>query len=58
MAIDFEDMAMESNLFPWLDSDCMADQTTENYPGLGYGQVGDSDFFDECNEFEDEEDFE
>ena len=23
--IDYEEMALESNLFPWLDSDCMSD---------------------------------
>lgn len=38
---------MESQLWPWLDSDCMADPCLEE-----------PDFFDECNEFEDEEDFE
>jgi hypothetical protein len=39
--IDIEQLAQEAALFPWLDSDCMADET---------------DFFDELNEFEDFED--
>lgn len=41
---DLEDLQMESALYPWLDSDCMAD------PGL------EPDFFDDLNAFEDEED--
>jgi len=42
--MDPEQQAQEAAIFPWLESDCMADQT--------------SDFFDELNEFEDSEDFE
>jgi len=38
-----EQMQQESALYPWLDSNCMADQP--------------SDFFDELNEFEESEDF-
>ena len=45
--IDPEQLAQESAIWPWLDSDCMADPTT----------IEDPDFFDELNEFEDEEDF-
>ena len=26
---DWEDMAMEAQLYPWLDSDCMADSSEE-----------------------------
>jgi hypothetical protein len=44
---DYEQIAQEDALFPWLASDCMADDTT-----------CESDFFDELNEFEDDEDFE
>jgi len=40
--MDSEQMAQESALFPWLDSDCMADVS--------------SDFFDELSLFEDYED--
>lgn len=40
-----EQIAQEDALFPWLASDCMADEAG-------------CDFFDELNEFEDEEDFE
>jgi hypothetical protein len=29
MSIDWDEMAMEAHLFPWLDSDCMGDPTTE-----------------------------
>lgn len=39
MTIDFEQVAQEDALFPWLASDCMADPCEE-------------DFFDELNEFE------
>jgi len=42
--IDTDDLHTESVLYPWLDSDCMAD------PGL------EPDFFDDLNAFEDEED--
>jgi hypothetical protein len=41
-----DDVMMEDAIFPWLASDCMADPTLE------------PDFFDECSEFEDSEDFE
>lgn len=27
--IDYEQLAQESAIFPWLDSDCMSDPTTE-----------------------------
>jgi hypothetical protein len=27
--IDLDDLYMESILYPWLDSDCMADETTD-----------------------------
>ena len=40
---DFEQLQQESNIFPWLDSDCMSDSCDE-------------DFFDEINLFEEEED--
>jgi len=29
---DFDEMAMEAHLFPWLDSDCMADPCTDDDP--------------------------
>lgn len=32
MENDFEEMQQESNLFPWLDSDCMSDLLTEDAP--------------------------
>jgi hypothetical protein len=32
MSIDWDEMAMEAHLFPWLDSDCMADPTEEEFP--------------------------
>ena len=28
---DFDEMAMEAHLFPWLDSDCMADDCQDDY---------------------------
>lgn len=31
MTIDSDEMAMEAHLFPWLDSDCMGDPTTEEF---------------------------
>ena len=42
---DFEQLAQESAISSWLDSDCMGDPCSE-------------DFFDEANLFEEEEDFE
>lgn len=39
MTVDYEQLAQESALFPWLDSDCMSDPTTE-------------DFFDDANLFD------
>jgi hypothetical protein len=41
--MDFEQLAQEDALFPWLASDCMADQ--------------EEDFFDCLSDFEEEEDF-
>ena len=38
MTIDLDDLHMESILYPWLDSDCMADETT------------DETFCDECDD--------
>ena len=38
--IDYEQLAQESQLFPWLDSDCMSDSLIEE------------DFFDEANLFD------
>lgn len=38
--IDHEQLAQESQLFPWLDSDCMSDSFIEE------------DFFDEANLFD------
>jgi len=29
--IDFEQLAQESALYPWLDSDCMSDTFTETF---------------------------
>lgn len=46
--IDYEQIAQEDAIYPWLASDCMADPCFDESP----------DFFDECNEFEDEEEFE
>ena len=31
MEPDWDEMAMESHLFPWLDSDCMADEFRDEY---------------------------
>jgi hypothetical protein len=31
MSIDTEQLAQEAVLFPWLDSDCMADEACEAY---------------------------
>jgi hypothetical protein len=46
--MDYEQIAQEDALFPWLASDCMGDQCEE----------ATGDFFDDLNEFEDCEDFE
>jgi hypothetical protein len=43
LTMDFEQLAQEDALFPWLASDCMADQ--------------EEDFFDCLSDFEEEEDF-
>lgn len=43
--IDFEQIEQEASIWPWLDSDCMADEKTE-------------DFFDALSDFEEFEDFE
>jgi hypothetical protein len=40
MEPDYDEMAMEAHLFPWLDSDCMADDCQD----------------DDCFEDEDDED--
>jgi hypothetical protein len=31
MELDWDEMAMEAHLFPWLDSDCMADDYQDDY---------------------------
>jgi hypothetical protein len=31
MSVDTEQLAQEAALFPWLDSDCMADPTCEDW---------------------------
>ena len=31
MSIDLEQLAQESAIWPWLDSDCMSDPTTEDF---------------------------
>jgi hypothetical protein len=44
MKMDYEDMEQESRLFPWLDSDCMADETyDEGYCDESY----DDDYYDD-----------
>ena len=41
---NFEQLAQEAAIWPWMDSDCMSDSCEE-------------DFFDEANLFEEEEDY-
>ena len=31
MEPDYEQLAQETALFPWLDSDCMADEVSDSY---------------------------
>lgn len=31
MSIDYEQLAQESAIWPWLDSDCMADEVSDAY---------------------------
>jgi hypothetical protein len=38
MSIDYEQLAQESAIFPWLDSDCMADTCNDSL-------FTDSDYF-------------
>ncbi len=38
MGIDYEQLAQESAIFPWLDSDCMADECNDSF-------FTDSDYF-------------
>lgn len=56
MSLDLEQLAQESALFPWLDSDCMADSAVDSIfvdPGF-YSE----DFLDEISSLGDSEDFE
>lgn len=34
-----EDTFLEDRLYPWLANDCMADETTEEYPGGCYDEA-------------------
>jgi hypothetical protein len=34
--MDWEQMAQEDALFPWLASDCMADPCADDWPGGGW----------------------
>lgn len=45
--MDYEDIALENACFPWLASDCMADQCCEDYPGSDWGYE-DDEFGGEC----------
>ena len=31
MTVDYEQLAQESAIWPWLDSDCMADEVSDAY---------------------------
>jgi hypothetical protein len=55
MSVDFEQLAQESALFPWLDSDCMADHAVDSiYVDPGFCS---EDFLDEISSLRDAEDF-
>jgi hypothetical protein len=41
--IDYEQLAQESALFPWLDSDCMGDPVADDF-------FDDANLFDELDE--------
>lgn len=43
MTVDYEQLAQESALFPWLDSDCMGDPLNEDF-------FDDANLFDELDE--------
>ena len=47
MSIDLEQLAQESAIWPWLDSDCMSDPTTEEdfFSPLDFEDEGDEDEF-------------
>jgi hypothetical protein len=55
MSVDFEQLAQESALFAWLDSDCMADHAVDSiYVDPGFYS---EDFLDEISSLRDAEDF-
>jgi hypothetical protein len=55
MSVDLEQLAQESALFPWLDSDCMADHAVDSiFVDPGFCS---EDFLDEISSLRDSEDF-
>lgn len=51
--IDYEQLAQESQLFPWLDSDCMSDSfIEEDFFDEAWLDSDEEDFFDEANLFD------
>ena len=61
---DWEDMALEAQLFPWLDSDCMSDineeymqQVIKEYKRIDDDPDVEDDFFDMINILEELDDY-
>jgi hypothetical protein len=52
MSIDLDDLHMESILYPWLDSDCMADETTDETFCDDFDEECDDEYIDEHESYD------